>query len=81
MAAKPVPMPSDIPVITIDDKGNISGPVEIDNGGQITFKVSKYGGSGANECRITISASNIGWHRRPIEGGNTIKVGPGSTKK
>jgi hypothetical protein len=78
MAAKPLPIPPDVPVINIDEHGNVSQAVEIDNGGQVMFYVTKYGGEGANQCRITISASNIGWHRKTTAGDNTIKVGGGS---
>jgi hypothetical protein len=77
MAAKPVPITADPPVITIDVNGNVSSAVEIVNGGQVTFQVSGYK-PGNNQCRITIAASNIGWKHRDAQGDNTIKVGPGS---
>jgi hypothetical protein len=80
MAAKPIPITADPPVITIDQNGIVSSAVTIVNGGQVKFQVSSYK-SGNNQCRITISTSNIGW-RNGGDGGNvgdpTIKVGPGS---
>jgi hypothetical protein len=68
---------ADTPVITIDQNGNVSSAVTIVNGGQVTFKVSTYK-SGNNQCRITISTSNIGWRNGDDLGDPTIKVGPGS---
>jgi len=77
MAAKPLPIPADVPVIYIDADGKVSKDVEIDDGGQITIKVNNYK-PGNNECRITISAGNISWRHRDTEGGGTIKVGGGT---
>lgn len=77
MAANPLSIRENIPTITIDDNGNVSSPVVIDNPGQVTINVSKYK-SGSNECRITISAKVITWNHHLTQGGNTIKVGGGS---
>jgi hypothetical protein len=77
MAAKPIPITADPPVITIDQNGTVSLPVTIVNGGVVQFMVTSYK-SGNSQCRITISTSNIGWRKGDDLGDPTIKVGPGS---
>jgi hypothetical protein len=76
MAARPIPITDDPPVITIDANGNVSSPVTIPNNGQVTFQVTGYK-SGNDECRITISANNIGWHKKDVMDEGTIKIGAG----
>ena len=80
MAAEPIPMPADSTQVDIDQFGNISGEVEVNNGGVVKFNVTQYGidpntGQQGNVCIITLTSANIAWSTSPIEGQNTIKVG------
>lgn len=82
MAAEPIPMPEDSTQVDIDQNGNISGQVEVNNGGVVKFNVTQYGidpntGQQGNVCEITLTSSNVAWSTSAAAGQNTIKVGNG----
>lgn len=80
MAAEPIPMPEDSTQVDIDQYGNPSGQVEVNNGGVVKFNVTQYGidpntGQQGNICIITLTSGNVTWSTSADAGQNTIKVG------
>ena len=82
MAAQPIPIGDPGNAVDIDSSGNVTGEVQVDNGGEVKFNVTSYGidpvtGQTANTCIVTITSANIGWTTTAAAGQNTIKVGNG----
>jgi len=60
--------------VTIDENGNVTGKVLINNSGNVKFDVSKYK-TGKNQCIVTITSANVTWGTTPDANGGTVVVG------
>jgi hypothetical protein len=88
MAAKPLPITGPANEVDIDQYGNVSGSVIVDNAGVVRFHVTQYPidpntGQPYNQCIVSIQQSDVSWATTtvrsitasPDAGTSTIKVG------
>ena len=72
--AQPAPAPGYSNEVSIDQNGNVTGQVLVNNSGQVKFDVTSYK-QGHNQCIITITSANVTWGNTPTANGGTVVVG------
>lgn len=76
MAAEPIPLPKFATQVDIDQNGNVTGQVQVNNSGVVKFNVTQYK-NGYDSCIVNITSANITWVQSAAAGEQTIKVGNG----
>jgi hypothetical protein len=88
MAARPLPITGPTNEVDIDQYGNVSGAVTVNNGGVVKFNVTQYPidpntGQPYNQCMVSVKQEDVSWATTtarsltatPDSGISTIKVG------